>query len=135
MFGPYQQSNLRIEVEATAEAIQHSLTLPELLKQWLWPQQFSGNFTTALISGQTFDSHLGPLVVHHTVETVTPYSVRLLLHGGIDGFHEWHWGDGWVQSRIEGISTMPINLAQTISLLRLRWFLKRQLASPQSSGT
>ncbi|MEO1401736.1 MAG: hypothetical protein AAFV72_10890 [Cyanobacteria bacterium J06635_1] len=134
MFGPYQQSNLRIEVDATADTIQNSLTLPDQLKQWLWPQNFSGDFTAKLTAGQIFDSHLGPITVHHTVEGVTPYSIRLLLHGGIDGFHEWHWGDGWVQSRIEGISTLPINLGQTASLLRLRWFLKRQSTGPQTAS-
>ncbi|MEG5215625.1 hypothetical protein QUB48_07680 [Microcoleus sp. ARI1-A5] len=38
-------------------------------------------------------------------------------------FHQWYWGDGWVQSRLEGVSLLPLNLGQTASLLRLREFL------------
>ena len=49
--------------------------------------------------------------------------LRLLLSLGIDGFHEWYWGDGWVQSRLEGVSLLALNLEQTASLLRLREFL------------
>ncbi|NEP18610.1 MAG: hypothetical protein F6J97_17185 [Leptolyngbya sp. SIO4C1] len=131
MFGTYQQSNIRIEVDAAAEAIRDSLTLPAQLKQWLWPQQFSGQFAARFSAGQTFESTAGPIALHHTVEAVTPNSVRLLLHGSIDGFHEWYWGDGWVQSRLEGISMLPLNLAQTTSLLRLRLFLQRQRAETQ----
>jgi len=44
-----------------------------------------------------------------------------LLSQGIDGFHEWYWGEGWVQSRLEGVSILP-NLGQTLNLLRLRQF-------------
>jgi hypothetical protein len=49
--------------------------------------------------------------------------LRLLLSLGIDGFHEWYWGDGWVQSLLEGVSLLALNLEQTASLLRLRGFL------------
>jgi hypothetical protein len=50
-------------------------------------------------------------------------AARLLLHQGIDGFHEWHWGDGWVQSCLEGVSLLPLNLGQTLTLVRLKQFL------------
>jgi hypothetical protein len=50
----------------------------------------------------------------------------LLLSRGIDGFHEWYWGEGWVQSRLEGISVIPLNLGQTINLMRLKEFLSHQ---------
>lgn len=32
-------------------------------------------------------------------------------------------GEGWVQSRLEGISILPLNLGQTLNLIRLRDFL------------
>jgi len=50
----------------------------------------------------------------------------LALSQGIDGYHEWYWGDGWLQSRLEGISLLPLNLGQTLSLLKLRLFLSNQ---------
>lgn len=134
MLGAYQHSTLRIEVDAAAEDIRSSLTLPEQLRQWLWPQQFSGEFSDPLQPGQTFSSHLGPITLHHTVEQLTSNSLRLLLHGSIDGFHEWYWGDGWVQSRLEGVSALPLNLAQTASLLRLRLFLDRSGAGQSGQG-
>jgi hypothetical protein len=123
MLGTYQHSTLRIEIDAAADDIRASLITPAQLRQWLWPQQFSGEFSELLKPGQTFASHLGPITIHHTVDSLTANSLRLLLHGGIDGFHEWYWGDGWVQSRLEGVSALPLNLAQTGSLLRLRLFL------------
>ncbi|MEG4629803.1 hypothetical protein QUB56_09295 [Microcoleus sp. AR_TQ3_B6] len=49
--------------------------------------------------------------------------LRLLLSQGIDGFHEWYGGDGWLQSRLEGVSLLALSLGQTASLLRLREFL------------
>jgi hypothetical protein len=133
MFGTFQQSNLRIEVDATAATIRESLTNPELMRQWLWPQQFSPDFKAqALWQGQTFSSHLGLITITHHVDKLTSHGIRLVLHGGIDGFHEWCWGDGWVQSRIEGVSALPLNLAQTASLLRLRLFLS-QPAQPSAA--
>jgi hypothetical protein len=52
--------------------------------------------------------------------------LRLLLSQEIDGFHEWYWGDGWVQSWLEGVSLLALSLGQTASLLRLREFLAGQ---------
>ncbi len=64
----------------------------------------------------------GPGAVGHHADIADPNCLLLLLSQGIDGFHEWYWGDGWVQSRLEGVS-LPLNLGQTASLLRLREFL------------
>ena len=86
MFGTFQHSNLRIEVEASAEAIQACLSDPAQMKQWLWPQQFSFNSTELLTQGQSFTSMIGPIRLHHQVESLTDSSVRFLLHGAIDGF-------------------------------------------------
>lgn len=126
MFGIYQQSNLRVEIDATIPQLQQSLTQSDRLRQWLWPQQFSENFKSPLEVGQSFSSYVGPIHIEHTVETLSDTSIRFLLHAGVDGFHEWYWGDGWVQSRLEGISTLPLNIAQTTSLLRLRLYLDIQ---------
>lgn len=122
MFGTYQNSNLRIELSASAEQIRNSLIQPAELKQWLWPQQIKllESAGSELVIGQTFESGLGPVTTTHQVDVLTSEGIRFLLSGSIDGFHEWQWGDGWVQSRLEGISFLPLNLGQTASLSRLK---------------
>ncbi|MBW4523110.1 MAG: hypothetical protein KME16_26015 [Scytolyngbya sp. HA4215-MV1] len=123
MLGTFQQSHLRIEVSAPASTLRHSLTKPSEFQKWLFPQRFSYGLPENLQVGDTFTSWMGPIAIQHTVEQIHPYSLRFLLSGGVDGFHEWCWGEGWVQSRLEGISLLPLNLGQTFSLLRLRQFL------------
>ncbi len=136
MFGTFQQSQLRIEVDASAIAIREALTHPDKMQQWLWPQQLTGNFKQTLIDGETFTSQIGPLqLIEHKVDLLTPTAVRFLLAGSIDGHHEWCWGDGWVQSRLEGVSLLPINLAQTAGLLRLRLFLAQSSDEPPPTAT
>jgi len=124
MFGTYQHSNLRIEVDASEGTIRESLTLPSQLRQWLAPQQIETALLDPLKPGQHFISWLGPVAIQHQIEQSEANCLRLLLSQGIDGFHEWQWGDGWVQSRLEGISLLPLNLGQTLTLLRLRLFLR-----------
>lgn len=126
MFGIYQQSTLRIEIDATVAQLRKSLTNSDQLRQWLWPQQFSADFSTPFQTGQSFSSYVGPIRIDHTIESLSDTSICFLLHRGVDGFHEWHWGEGWVQSRLEGVSILPLNIAQTTSLLRLRLFLSIQ---------
>ncbi len=126
MFGTFQQSTLRVEVAAPAEVIRDSLLQPRQFKQWLWPQTFSVGLPDVLEQGTTFTSYLGPLKVQHQVTELTPQSIRFLLWEGVDGFHEWGWGDEWVQSRIEGVSVLPINLGQSLNLMRLQRFLAQQ---------
>ena len=131
MFGTYQSSRIRIEIQASAEQLAQSLTEPAQLRKWLWPQQIELSKTAKgwskdsaassnLSVGQEFSSTLGPLKINHQVEMLTPSGIRFVLSGGIDGFHEWQWGNGWVQSRLEGVSLVPLNLGQTASLVRLR---------------
>jgi hypothetical protein len=129
MFGTFQQTTLRVEVSASAEVIRDSLLQPRQFKQWLWPQTFSQGLPDVLDQQATFTSYIGPIKVQHRVETLTPNSIRFLLWEGIDGFHEWCWGDEWVQSRIEGISVLPINLGQSLTLLRLQRFFNQQPAT------
>lgn len=123
MLGTFQRSRLRIEVEATQGQIQASLVQPSNFSQWLWPQRFSRGLPTELHSGLSFNSYLGPIEIHHEIERVDDHSLRMVLSGGIDGFHEWYWGDRWVQSRLEGVSALPLNLGQSLAIARLRQFL------------
>lgn len=122
MLGNFQQSNLRIEVNASEKTIKNSLLEGERLKEWMWPQNFA-SLSGTLSPGDKFISSLGPIEIDHEVEIVDDRSLRLILSKGIDGFHEWHWGEGWLQSRLEGISVLPLNLGQTFSLFRLRQYL------------
>ncbi len=123
MIGKFQQSNLRIEVEGSAIALRKSLLYPERMGKWLWPISFSSGVPSKFSVGTTYSSWTGPIEIKHRVEVASDNCLRLLLSEGIDGYHEWYWGDGWVQSRLEGISLLPLSLGQTFSLLRLRQFL------------
>jgi hypothetical protein len=124
MLGNFQQSQLRIEIEASADAIHDSLLVSAQLQKWLPGQSFSLGMPEKLTSGLDFTTATGPVQIHHHVDVAKHNCLRLLLSGGIDGFHEWYWGEGWVQSRLEGISILPLNLGQTVSLLSLREFLR-----------
>jgi hypothetical protein len=126
MLGTFQQSHLRIEVAASEAELRDSLLKSINLQQWLAPQRLSSSLPEQLQAGTEFTSSLGPIVVRHYVEKAEPNCLRLLLSGSIDGYHEWAWGEGWVQSRLEGISLLPLNLGQTLSLLRLRQFLSEK---------
>ncbi|MDB9372724.1 hypothetical protein [Nodularia sphaerocarpa] len=123
MLGNFQQSQLRIEITASASAIRDSLQHPENLAQWLVGQSFAPGMPEELHTGFQFTTWTGPISIHHQVEVAKPNCLRLLLSGGIDGFHEWYWGEGWVQSRLEGVSILPLNLGQTLNLWSLRQFL------------
>lgn len=131
MFGTFQQSHLRIEVNASSTSIRDSLTDAGLLQQWLYPQTLSLSSVERLAMGQVFTSQLGPITIQHRVDVLDDTILRLLMSQAVDGFHEWHWGNGWVQSSWAGVSMLPLNVAQTLNLLRLRFFLE-QLAQPPS---
>ncbi len=123
MLGRFQQSRLRIEIEATEAAIREALLCPTQFRQWLCPQQFSDGLPERLQAGLVFTGWLGPVTTHHQVQRVDTHSLHLLLSGAIDGVHHWHWGDGWVQSSIEGVSLVPIGVSHTVGLLRFKQFL------------
>lgn len=126
MLGTFQQSNLRIEVDASEQQIRDSLLSPAQFRQWLAPQTFSAGLPEYLQKGTVFTSWIGPIAIRHQVDWLEPNGIRLLMSEGIDGFHQWYWGDGWVQSSLEGVSLLPLNLGQTLSFLRLRQFLAQQ---------
>lgn len=108
---------------AAEQTVRDSLLESDKLRQWLAPVRLSTGMPDRLQSGITYTSWVGPIAVQHRIDRVEPNCLRLILSQGIDGFHEWYWGDGWVQSRLEGISLLPLNLGQTMSLLRLNQFL------------
>lgn len=124
MLGNFQRSELRIEVTAAAQTIGDRLLSPASLSQW-YPSPVTFSSQALLTVGTKFQSTIGPLTVKCQVDRVSDRSLRLLLSQGIDGYHEWHWGEGWVQSRLEGITLLPLNLIQTGLLLALRQSLKR----------
>jgi hypothetical protein len=123
MLGSFQQSTLRIELDASAQQIRGSLLYPAQFRRWLAPQTFSQGLPETLHSGLTFTSWVGPISIQHQVDRAEQNRLRFLLSQGVDGYHEWYWGEGWVQSRLEGVSLLPLNLGQTLSLLRLKQFL------------
>ncbi len=123
MLGNFQKSQLRIEVEASATAIRNSLLRTMELEKWLPSGHFSPGMPEELHSGFAFTTQMGPISIHHYVDVAESDCLRLLLSQGIDGFHEWYWGEGWVQSRLEGVSILPLSLGQTLNLLSLRQFL------------
>jgi hypothetical protein len=125
MLGSFQKSQLRIEIDASQQAISESLLYPMQLGKWLPSGNFpSGTMPEELHSGFEFTTRIGLISIHHQVDVASQNSLRLLLSQGIDGFHEWYWGEGWVQSRLEGISLLPLSLGQTASLFSLRQYLK-----------
>lgn len=133
MFGNFQASCLRIEVNAPEAVIQESLLNTASLKQWLWTQRFSNDIPSCLMPDTTFTTWIGPISVQHTVECANDHHLRLILSQGIDGFHDWSWGEGWVQSCIEGISMLPINAGQTIALFCLKQYLEIDRATHTSN--
>ena len=124
MLGNFQRSELRIEVPASASTIRNRLLSPPALIKWLFPQQISFPNQDLLAVNTKFQASLGLVTVKLQVDRVNSQCLRLLLSQGIDGYHEWCWGEGWGQSRLEGISLLPLNLCQTAILLRLRESLK-----------
>jgi hypothetical protein len=126
MLGTFQHSNLRIEVAASESLIRDSLLRPRSFQQWLWFQRFSTGLPEQLQPGTVFTSWFGPIAVQHRVDRADEQGVRLVMSQGIDGYQAWSWGNGWVQSSLEGVSLLPLNLGQTISLLQLRQFLSQQ---------
>ena len=123
MLGNFQRSNLRIELDADSQAIANSLQKAESLRKWMWPQTLSANLPEKINTGTIFTSNLGFIEIGHEVQKADDNSLLLLLSQGIDGYHQWHWGDGWIQSNLEGVSLLPLNLGHTASLFRLRQYL------------
>jgi len=125
MLGTFQQTHLRIEIEAPGNRIRDSLLRPEQMQKWLPFVQLSPGLPEEFYPGFSYTTKVGLISIQHDVEIANETCLRILLSQGIDGYHEWHWGDGWVQSCLEGISILPLNLSQTASLMSLRQFLEQ----------
>lgn len=132
MLGTFQHSNLRIEVNAPETLIRDVLTSPKHIHAWMWPQRFSNTSVETLKTGDLFTSWLGPIAIDHRVISADHSGICLLLSKGIDGFHTWHWGEGWIQSNLEGVSLLPLNLGQSLSLIRLKDYLSRMQTSSKA---
>ncbi len=123
MLGTFQQSQLRIELSASTPKISQALLGTVHLRHWLFPQVILDELPPELYPGLVFTSWLGPIPIEHRVETVSTNSVSFVLSRAVDGVHDWHWGESWIQSRLEGISGMPLRLGNAASLLRLKTYL------------
>jgi hypothetical protein len=120
MFGNFQQSHIRIELSATAQVIGQQLSCADGLGRLLAPSKISLTGREPLLAGDRFRATFGWVTVEHQVALVGTRGLRLLLHGGIDGYQEWSWGDGWVQSSTEGVSVLPLTALQTLQLIQLQ---------------
>ncbi len=132
MLGNFQQSQLRIELEASQNTIRDSLLNTDQLRKWMWPQNLSADLPEKLSAGLIFTSKLGLIEIEHLVKVADDNCLQLILSKGIDGYHEWCWSDGWIQSRLEGISLLPLDLGQTYSLMRLRQHINMQQKNQDS---
>lgn len=126
MLGNFQKSQLRIEVKATENIIRESLLDTQKLRQWFWLNKLESGLPSKLESGVTFSSWFLGVEIRNKIDLVNDHCLRILFSKGIDGYQEWYWGDGWVQSSLYGISLLPLNLAQTLILASLRNFVQRQ---------
>jgi hypothetical protein len=126
MFGKFQKSELRIEVKVKESIFRDSLLNINDLKQWCFPLKVTEKSSGKLSQGDTFSFYLGLIEIKSKVDYINSNGIRLILSGAIDGYQEWSWGDGWIQSRLEGISVFPLNLGQTLNLLRLKSFVGYQ---------
>jgi len=136
VLGSFQNCYLRLEVEASARSLATSLLQPEHFRQWLAPQQWDAGLPVRLAPDTRFAARLGPVAIAHRVQVASDRTLRLLLSGAVDGYHEWYWGDGWVQSRLEGISLLPLQALHTVALWRLRAYaeqLERTSAAPSAA--
>jgi hypothetical protein len=125
MFGNFQQSQIRIEVNADAQILRESFLNGQKLSMWFFATKFEPRLPEKLSSGFKFTTWFGLVPIDNYVELLNDNCLRLLLSKAIDGYQEWYWGDGWVQSRLEGISLLPLNLGQTVSLIRLKDFISQ----------
>ncbi|WP_298977282.1 hypothetical protein [uncultured Thermosynechococcus sp.] len=128
MLGTFQSSHLRIDVAASADQLRDYLTQPAQLRRWLWPLQLQTRGDRLQV-GETFTSEFLWLKLEHRVELLTAERLVLVLRQAIEGWQEWSWGDGWVQSCIEGVTPLPLELGQTFLLWRLKSVLGKEAAS------
>jgi len=132
MLGKFQSSQLRIEIKASEKVLAQSLLNTEELSKWFFPLKLEKTISKNLTTGLQFKSYVGFVEINHEVESIENNCLRLILSKGIDGYQEWCWGDGWVQSTLEGISLLPLNLGQSLNLLRFREYVVTKSKLPQN---
>ncbi|MEM6446558.1 MAG: hypothetical protein AAFY57_14695 [Cyanobacteria bacterium J06642_2] len=120
MLGTLQSSTTRIEVDATAAQLRKCLTDPATISRWVQPLEVVDAAAPSLEVGSQFFTRIGPLQFGHEVTELTDGQLTLILWGGMDGWNEWLWGEGWVQLRMEGVSLLPLGLGQSVMLRRLQ---------------
>lgn len=134
MLGTFQHTTLRLEFPASEATLRDSLLRPDQFRQWLWPQQFDAGLPARLTPGLKFSSQAGPIKIQHQVVIATDQNLRIILSGGVDGFQDWHWGEGWLQSRLEGYSVLPLTLSHSLTLIRLRQYLSQKQATDHTAA-
>ncbi len=134
MLGKFQSSQLRIEIKASEKILAQSLLNTEELSKWFFPLKLEKKISKNLTTGIKFKSYVGFVEINHEVQSIENNCLRLILSKGIDGYQEWCWGDGWVQSTLEGVSLLPLNLGQTLNLLRFREYVAMKLKSSENSN-
>ncbi|NJL97452.1 MAG: hypothetical protein HC924_00765 [Synechococcaceae cyanobacterium SM2_3_2] len=133
MLGSFQQSTLRLEMDASAATLERCLKETALLRQWLWPQQLQEGIPEQLQTGIEFESWIGPVRIGHRVEQCFANQLQVSLWGGVDGMSEWVWGNGWAQLRVEAISLMPLSPGVLLSLGQLQAFAPQLTQSTTST--
>jgi hypothetical protein len=130
MLGQFQQSEVRLEVPAPAAAIRHCFSSPEQLRFLVAPGRLSPQENRPLQRGDRLTFQGPGWSTIALVDLCHDRGLRLLLHGAIDGYQEWSWGDGWVQSVWVGVSVLPLGLIQSWQLGRLQQRLRPRSAPP-----
>jgi hypothetical protein len=80
MFGTFQQSQLRIEIDASATLLERSLTRSAELRKWLKFQRFPNDLPEVLAVGDCYTSWAaGAVPIRHQVEQRGPQQLGLTL--------------------------------------------------------
>jgi hypothetical protein len=125
MLGTFQQSTVRVQVAASGALLRRCLTEFALVRQWAWLQNFPTDLPATMSRGLVFDSFFGPVRLGHRIEQLDDDELHMVLWGGVDGHMRWQWGDGWLQSTVEGVSLIPLALGQTTLLDALTRFAEQ----------
>ncbi len=122
MLGTFQTHALRLRVPAQKGQIKEALTNMDKVRQWATPQRFPTEQNT-LEEGMVFSSFTGPMEIGHRIVHLSDDSMECTLWGAIDGTSLWRWDDGWFQQQAQGVTLLPLALAQTLFLQKLKNFL------------
>jgi hypothetical protein len=122
MLGTFQNHALRLRVPAQKDQIKAAITHMDKVRQWASPQRFPSEIER-LEEGTVFSSFAGPIEISHRVVHLSEDTLEFVLWGAIDGTSLWRWDDGWFQQQAQGVTLVPLALAQTLFLHKLKNFL------------